>query len=128
MANIKPEEFGKALQQRLTLYSHKVSENCYAAGQKAVMALVDKTKVSAPVRTGTYRKAIAGRELYRNVRGFLFAWYAKSPHHRRTHLLVKGHAKRGGGRVRGDPFLENAMAEVLPQFETDMEDAVKDDK
>ena len=128
MANIKPEEFGKALQQQLTLYSQKVNENCYAAGQKAVQALVDKTKATVNRRTGAYRKAIACRELYRNVRGFLFAWYAKSPHHRRTHLLVKGHAKRGGGRVQGFPFLDNAVAEVLPQFETDMEDAVKDDK
>ncbi len=128
MANIKPEEFGKALEQRLTLYSQKVSENCYAAGARAVKALVDKTKVTAPRRTGAFRKAVAGRELYRNVRGFRFAWYVKSPHHRRTHLLVKGHAKRGGGRVQGFPFLDNALAEVLPQFETDMEDAVKDDK
>lgn len=128
MANIKPEEFAKALQQQLTLYSHKVNENCYAAGQKAVQALVDKTKAAVNRRTGDYRKAIASKELSRNVLGFKFAWYAKSPHHRRTHLLVKGHAKRGGGRVQGFPFLDNALAEVLPQFETDMEDAVKDDK
>ena len=129
MANIKPEEFGKALQQQLTLYSQKVNENCYAAGAKAVKALVSLTKSTAPNRTGAYRKSLASKELFRNVRGFRFAWYAKSPHHRRTHLLVRGHAKRGGrGRVQGYPFLDNALGEVLPQYERDMEDAVKDDQ
>lgn len=128
MANVKPEDFGKALQQHLTLYSQKVSENCYAAGAKAVKALVDETKATAPRRKGDFRKAIASKELYRNARAFRFAWYVKKPHCRRTHLLVHGHAKRGGGRVQGDPFLENAMAKVIPQFEKDMEDAVKDDQ
>lgn len=27
-------------------------------------------------------------------------WHVKSPHHRLTYLLEKGHAKRGGGRTR----------------------------
>ena len=127
MASIHPEDLGKVLQRELTLYSQKVSENCYAAGQKAMEALVERTKASAPKATGKFRRAIASKEIFRNVRGFRFAWYAKSPHHRRTHLLVHGHAKRNGGRVSGDPFLENAMAEVLPQFEQDMEEAIKRD-
>lgn len=127
MANIKPEDLGQALQQQLTLYSHRISENCYAAGAKAIAALVDKTKPSAPRRSGEFRRAISSKELKRSVHGFRFAWYVKSPLHRLTHLLVRGHAKRGGGRVPGDPFLEKALSEVLPQFEKDMEDAVKDD-
>lgn len=127
MANISPEELDGAIRQQLTLYSQKVNENCYAAGLTAVKALVAKTKPTAPVKRGDFRKAISFKELFRNVRGFLFAWYVKNPHYRRTHLLVHGHAKQNGGRVPGDPFLENALAEVLPQFEKNIEEAVKHD-
>lgn len=128
MSNVKPEDFGKALQSQLTLYGQKVSENCYAAGARAVKALVDETNVTAPRRSGKFRRAIASKELYRNARAFRFAWYVKKPHYRITHLVVRDHAKRGGGHVQGNPFLERAMAKVFPQFEQDMEDAVKDDQ
>ena len=127
MANIKPEDLGKALQQQLTLYNQKVSENCYAAGKKAVEALVSATKPTAPVRLGGFRKSIASKELFRSAYSFLLAWYVKKPHYRKTHLLVKGHAKQNGGRVQGNSFLADAMATVLPEFEKNMEEAVKDD-
>jgi hypothetical protein len=127
MASIKPEDLADAIQQQLTIYGQKVSENCYAAGAKAVKALVDRTKPTAPALRGDFRRAIASKELERSVRGFRFAWYVKKPHYRKTHLLVRGHAKQNGGRVQGDPFLDNAMSEVLPAFEKDMEDALKHD-
>ena len=52
-------------------------------------------------------------------------WYVKAPDHRLTHLLVHGHATRNGGRTKPDPFLHNALADVLPEYEKAVEEAVK---
>ena len=51
----------------------------------------------------------------------------KAPCHRLTHLLVHGHETRDGGRTRPDPFLKNALDRVLPEYERDVEEAIKGD-
>ena len=52
-------------------------------------------------------------------------WYVKAPDHRLTHLLVRGHATKDGGRTKADPFLENALDVVLPEYEQNAREAVK---
>ena len=54
-----------------------------------------------------------------------FIWYVRPPDHRVTHLLVKGHATRNGGRTKADPFLRNALDQVLPEYEKAVEESLK---
>ena len=122
---IKPGDLGAAIAEELTIYHEKVNENCYAAGVNAVKDLVKKTKATAPTASGSFKKSIAWKELERSYRGFLVAWYVKSPDHRLTHLLVHGHATRNGGRTKANPFLKNALAKVLPEYEKKIEEALK---
>lgn len=124
--SIKPTDLGAAITEQLTLYHEDVIEKVNAAGEKAVKALVKKTKATAPKREGDYRKAITSVETEHTATGDKeYTWGAKAPHYRLTHLLVNGHAKQNGGRVDGDPFLENALAEVLPEYERDVEEAIQ---
>lgn len=126
MTNINPADLGKAIAEQLTLYHEEVVEAVNAAGEKAVKALVSKTKKTAPKRSGDFRKAITSTVKENAATGDKeYTWGARAPHHRLTHLLVKGHAKQNGGRVPGDPFLENALAEVLPEYEKDVEEAIE---
>lgn len=128
MTSIKPTDLGQAITEQLTLYHKDVIEAVNAAGEKAVKALVSKTKKTAPKRSGDFRKAITSVSTENTATGDKeYTWGAKAPHYRLTHLLVKGHQKVGGGRVDGDPFLENALAEVLPEYEKDVEEALKND-
>ena len=122
---IRPADLGAALKKELSIYHEKINENCYAASLETVKKLVKKTKATAPVNTGSFKKNIAWKELERSYRGFRFAWYVKSPDHRLTHLLVHGHATAKGGRTKADPFLKNALAEVLPEYEKKIEEALK---
>ena len=124
--SIKPTDLGAAINEQLTLYHADVIERVNAAGEKAIKALVKKTKATAPKQSGDYRKAITSVATEHKATGDKeYTWGAKAPHYRLTHLLVKGHAKQNGGRVDGDPFLENALAEVLPEYEKDAEEATQ---
>lgn len=125
---IKPSELDRALQQELTTYHRQLLNRVSAAGEEAVKALVKKTKATAPKRSGAFRKAITHKVTVNKATGDQrFIWGAKAPHHRLTHLLVHGHAKKNGGRVEGDPFLTNALNEVLPEYENAVKEAVKND-
>ena len=124
--SIKPADLGEAISQELTLYHKAVLERVNAEGEEAVKALVKKTKATAPKKSGDFRKAITSKTETNTATGDKkFIWGAKAPHHRLTHLLVHGHAKKNGDRVPGDPFLENALAQVLPEYEQNVEEALK---
>lgn len=119
-------QLAQAVSEELTIYSEQVEEALAEATREAMVDLVRKTRATAPKREGTFRKAISGdfRGLKRGNRNPHAVWYVKAPHHRRTHLLVHGHAKKGGGRVDGDPFLHNALNEVLPAYENAVKEAL----
>lgn len=126
--SIKPADLGAAIERELTIYHRRTLERVNAAGEEAVEALVKKTKATAPKRSGAFRKAITSKAQVDKATGDKrFIWGAKAPHYRLTHLLVHGHAKADGGRVKGDPFLTNALNEVLPAYEKAVEEAVKND-
>ncbi len=117
--------FDKDLRNLLTIYAEDVTEAVNAAGAEAIKKLVKLTRASAPVRTGGYYKAITSKTI-RRPSGNLYIWGAGSRHGRLTHLLVKGHPTGNGGRTKGDPFLANALEEVLPEYEEKVKEAIND--
>lgn len=127
--NIKPQDLGAAIAESLGIYHKDIIEKVNEAGERAAQELVKKTKATAPKRSGDYRKAITYTESTNSATGDKsFTWGAKAPHHRLTHLLVKGHAKQNGERVDGDPFLANALDQVLPEYEREVKEAIENAK
>ena len=123
---IKPSDLGAAISQELTIYHENIVERVNRAGETAVKELVKKTKATAPKLTGSYRKHITS-SVFPDTRGHKrYIWHVKAPDHRLTHLLVHGHATKNGGRTKADPFLKNAVDEVLPEFENAVEEALKE--
>lgn len=123
---IKPTGLGKAISDELTIYHKDIIEKVNGAGEKAIKALVKRTKATAPKESGDFRKAITYTEETKPESGDKsFTWGAKAPHHRRTHLLVHGHAKQNGGRVQGHSFLQDALDQVMPEYEKEVEEALK---
>ena len=123
------ENLGSAIAQELTVYHKETQERINKAGRKAVKELERKTKDTAPFNaeayhqhyadliTTTTEKSRTGDETH--------IWHVKPPGHRLTHLLVDGHETRDGGRTKGDPFLQNALDAVLPDYEKEVEEAAK---
>jgi hypothetical protein len=123
------DKLAQAINQELTTYHEETLEKLRRATRQSMADLVKKTRATAPERTGAFRRHISGdfSGLARGLHTVQARWYVKAPHYRLTHLLVHGHAKPDGGRVKGDPFLENALNEVLPEYEKAVEEALKND-
>ena len=122
---IKPTDLGKAISQELGLYHEDVIEKVNAAGSSAIKELVKRTKAGAPVDSGDFKKAIASKEITAGNGMKNYVLFARPPKHRIFHLLVHGHAKKDGDRVPGDPFLQNAYDQVIPEYEKNVEEALK---
>ena len=125
------EGLGEAISKELTIYSEQVTEAVDAAAAKAVKELVEKTKATAPAgkrKAKNFKRSIASKQVRKTTTESVYAWYVKPPNHRLTHLLVHGHATKDGGRTKADPFLQNALDAVLPQYEKDVEEAIKNGK
>ena len=123
----KPVELGAAIERELTIYSKDVEARIEEVTKAAMSKLVRQTKATAPVgKRGKFRRSIAGKKLD-IPRGSAYLWHVKAPEYRLTHLLVHGHATRNGGRTRADPFLQNALNAILPEYEEKLKEAVKND-
>lgn len=126
--SIKPSDLGDAIAEALGLYHEGVVQAVNAAGERAAKKLVQITKKTAPKRTGDYRKALTYTAKENSATGDVeYTWGAKGKHGRLTHLLVKGHPTGNGGRTTGDPFLQNALDTVLPEYEKEVQEALKND-
>jgi hypothetical protein len=123
---LKPGDLAGVIEQELTLYHRGIVESVDKAGDSAIKKLVKLTKSTAPKGARkSFRKNIAGKLLRKDQNGSTYVWYVKPPDHRLTHLLVHGHATKNGGRTKADPFLKNAVDQVLPEFEKDVEEAIQ---
>ena len=128
---INPEELSDSLGQVLTLYADDVTARINAVGEATMKDLVRETRRTAPKESGDYRKAITSTRV-RGMGGDRFIWYARGAAGRLTHLLVHGHdVVRDGrvvGRAKGNTFLERALARLIPDYLSQVEGVLGDDK
>lgn len=122
---IKPSKLGDAISEQLNLYHRDILDKVNEAGERAIKAVVKRTKATVPKHSGDFKKAITSKAVESRTGDKMFIWGAKAPKHRLTHLLVHGHATVNGGRVPGNPFLDDALDAVLPEYEREVEEALK---
>ena len=124
---IESSKLADALSEQLLLYTDEKVEALNQVGERAIKKLVKLTKQTAPIREGDFVKAITYTAKRKVTGDNEYTWGAKSPESRKTHLLVNGHDTANGGRVPGDPFLENALETVLPDYEADVTEVLAND-
>lgn len=130
MASIDIEKLGAEIQNELALYSDEIREKLGKITQQCAKELVKRTKETAPVGnrdSNKYRDSIMSKKLSESLNGVTYAWYvdSKNANYRLTHLLIHGHAKKGGGRTRGNDFLEKAVAEIEIDYVKAIEEVIK---
>lgn len=127
--SIKPIQLDKAIEETLTVYGEGVIERVNEAGRASMDKLVKLTRKTAPRgkrNSKNFARSITSTEV-KSGRGNKYIWHVKAPNYRLTHLLVHGHATKDGGRTKADPFLKDALDQVLPEYEHAVEEAVKND-
>lgn len=120
------EALGEAVEQEVTLYLQDVVDGIDRVTQQTMKDLVKQTRATAPVGyRGKFKRDITYQVKKRSRRGCLYVWGAKAPSYRLTHLVVKGHATRDGGRTRGNSFLQDALDKLLPEYERNVEEVLR---
>lgn len=125
MANIQLSGLAAAIDNELSIYHDEVVKKVNVAGANSIKKLVKLTRASAPADTGEYKKHIVWSPEKTTNGATRYVWHVKAPHYRLTHLLVHGHANVDGSRTAGNPFLQNALDTVLPEYERAVEEAIR---
>jgi hypothetical protein len=125
MANVNIDQLAAEIAKGLAEYSQDVVEKVNASSEAVGKAAVKRLKQTSPKRYGNYAKSWAMKTEKAIGQPHTRIIHAKAPHYRLTHLLEHGHAKRGGGRVEGRPHIRPAEEQVIKDFVSEVEEAIK---
>ena len=103
------DEMAAAINEGLEEYANLSSQGVKSAVRKTSKAVKDQINGSAPVRTGRYAKSWKVKTTAESSQSLEQTVYSPN-RYMLSHLLEKGHAKRGGGRVRAIPHIAPAEA------------------
>ncbi len=114
-----------AVMEELDDYSELATETMKAAVDRAGKTVRSEIRSGAPVRTGKYAKSWTVRRTRESSTALEVTVYSPS-RYMLAHLLEHGHAKRNGGRVRGNPHIAPAQAVGEEQLEQDIMKGLQD--
>ena len=107
----------KGLEEYCDFTAEEVKQIVSEVGENVKNEIMEK----APVDTGAYKKSWRVTKEKETATSLSVVVHSEK-HYRLTHLLEKGHAKRGGGRVAGKPHIapaEENGAEMLTNLITE---------
>ena len=122
---IQIDELAEVINEGLKEYADLATEDVKSAVRKSAKAVKDQINGSAPVRTGRYAKSWKVKTTAESANGLEQTVYSPN-RYMLSHLLEKGHAKRGGGRVRAIPHIAPAEEMGIEMFEGLIEKALKE--
>jgi len=125
MANISINQLADEIAKGLAEYSQDVVEKVNVSSEAVGKAAVKQLKQTSPKRHGKYAKSWTMKTEPEVGQPHKRIVHVKAPHYRLAHLLEKGHAKVGGGRVDGIPHIRPAEEMVIKEFMAEVEEAIK---
>lgn len=108
----------------LTEYADLANESIKKAVKKTATEVKKEISANAPKDTGAYAKSQAVKKTKENSHSLEMTVHSKN-RYQLAHLLEKGHAKRGGGRVAGKPHISPVEESVVHLLEKLIEEALK---
>ena len=107
----------------LTEYADLANESMKKAVKKTATEVKKEISANAPKDTGAYAKSWAVKKTKENSHSLEMTVHSKN-RYQLAHLLEKGHAKRGGGRVSGKPHIAPAEENGVQLLEHLIEEAL----
>lgn len=120
VVNSNKFNFAETVEFYLSKYSAGITDLLEESVKEVSKEAARKLRKSpTPKRTGDYQKSWTQKQDVGRLKVAAVV-YAKAPEYRLTHLLEKGHAKRGGGRVDArvhiEPVNDWAQEEAIDRF------------
>lgn len=120
MSGIKIAELGAEIAKIMEGYAADVVEDVKDEAKTVAKEAVIELKQTSPEGDGRskghYKDGWASKTVTENATSISVAVYNKKKPGL-THLLEKGHAKRGGGRVEGIPHIAPVEQQVIKKYE-----------
>lgn len=110
------EQMAEAVMDGLIEYAGLATDVMKDCVTKAGNTVKSEVKTNAPVRTGQYKKGWAVKKQKETANSLELVVHNKT-RYQLTHLLEKGHAKRGGGRARAFPHIAPAEQAGIRELE-----------
>lgn len=118
-SKVSIENMADAIMKELNQYADLTSEGVKNAVTKAAKTVKSEIQAGAPVKTGAYKKSWSTKNTAESSNKLEITVYSRN-RYQLTHLLEKGHAKRGGGRVEGRPHIAPAEQYAIEQLEAEI--------
>ena len=110
----------QAIVQELQEYASICADDMKEIVDEVAMETVADLKQTSPKKSGEYAKKWAQKLTEDKAVNRTRTVYVKKPDYRRSHLLERGHAKRGGGRTRAYPHVSPAERRAIRKLEERM--------
>ena len=101
------DNLAEEIMQGLQEYADLADTAMKKAVRKTATQVKNEISANAPKDTGKYAKSWATKKTGENSHSLEMTVHSKN-RYQLVHLLEKGHAKRGGGRVSGKPHIAPA--------------------
>ena len=118
------DELADAINEGLKEYAELTAAEVKSAVRKTAKTVRGDIESGAPVRTGKYAKSWKVKTTEEDSQKLVQTVHSPT-RYMLAHLLEKGHAKRGGGRVAGKPHIAPAEQAGIEQLQNLIERALR---
>ena len=118
------DDMAVEIMKGLTEYADLADTEMKKAVKKTATSVKKEISANAPKRTGKYAKSWTAKKTKENSHSLEMTVHSKN-RYRLAHLLEKGHAKRGGGRVSGRPHIAPAEENGVQMLENLIKEALE---
>ena len=124
MKKVRVDKLAATVMEGLLEYADLATEDMKRNVSKAARTVRKRIRETAPRLSGEYSKSWSTRKTEESSTSITYTVHSRK-RYRIAHLLEKGHAKRGGGRVKAFPHIAPAEEEGAEQLLRDIERDLK---
>ena len=124
MKKVAIDQLANEIMAGLEEYAEIATESVKEAVKKSGQMVRKEIRANAPKDTKAYQKSWSVKKERETATQLHLIVHSRN-RYQLAHLLEHGHAKRGGGRVKGQPHILPAQEVGMRQLESDIEKELK---